>query len=112
MAPGLSQVGALSILDMNVENVSCCTIADCERELSKLKCKESLLQDVLAQDEKLLHQKDDAINYQSLITKESDHRLLNEMQMVASLLFMQSRASSNAETSKQLGSRLIKSTTR
>ena len=56
----------------------------------------------LAQGEKLIHQKDEAIKYQSLITKESDHRLLNEMQMVASLLSMQSRTSSNAETAEQL----------
>jgi two-component sensor histidine kinase len=102
MAPGLSQAGALSMLEMNFEDANCCTVAECERELSKFKLKESLLQDVLAQDEKLLQQKDDAIKYQSLITKESDHRLLNEMQMVASLLFMQSHASGNAEISKQL----------
>jgi two-component sensor histidine kinase len=57
---------------------------------------------VLAMGEKLLHQKDEAIQYQSLITKESNHRLLNEMQLVASLLSMQSRASSNAETADQL----------
>ena len=102
MAPGLSQVGALSILGTNFEDVNCCTVAGCERELAKLRGKESLLQEALAWDEELLHQKDEAIKYQSLVTKESDHRLLNEMQMVASLLSMQSRTSSNAETAEQL----------
>ncbi len=56
----------------------------------------------LARGEKLLHQKDEAIKYQSLITKESDHRLLNAMQMVAGLLSLQSKTSSNAETAGQL----------
>ena len=102
MVLGLSQFGALTILEMPFEKAKCCTVADCEREIARLRCNEALLQEALARDEKLLHQKDEAINYQSLVSKESDHRLLNEMQMVASLLSMQSRTSSNAETTEQL----------
>jgi two-component sensor histidine kinase len=50
----------------------------------------------------LLCQKDDLIQQQAVLSQESDHRLLNGLQMIISLLSLQSRASTNAEVASQL----------
>jgi two-component sensor histidine kinase len=42
------------------------------------------------------------IRQQDVLSKESDHRLLNGLQMIVSLLSLQSRASPNAEVASQL----------
>ena len=42
------------------------------------------------------------IQQQEVLSKESDHRLLNGLQMIVSLLSLQSRASKNAEAASQL----------
>jgi two-component sensor histidine kinase len=63
---------------------------------------ETRLRSALAQSEALLRQKDEAIQQQELLKRESDHRLMNDLQMTISLLSLQSRASTNAETAAQL----------
>jgi two-component sensor histidine kinase len=78
------------------------TVASYELELTMRRNMETQLREILAKGEALLRQKDEAIEYQSLMRKESDHRLLNDMQIVVSMLSMQSRASGNAETAAQL----------
>ncbi|MDR3562621.1 MAG: sensor histidine kinase [Negativicutes bacterium] len=78
------------------------TAASYERELATCRAAEAELRETLDKAETLLRQKDEAIEYQALMRKESDHRLLNDMQIVVSMLSMQSRASGNAETSAQL----------
>ena len=50
----------------------------------------------------MLRQKDEVIKQLELLSKECDHRLLNDLQMVVSLLSLQSRASTNPETASQL----------
>jgi two-component sensor histidine kinase len=65
-------------------------------------CPVTDLRHALAREEALLHQKDDLIEQLELLSRESDHRLLNNMQIVASLLSMQSRASVNPEVAAQL----------
>ena len=60
------------------------------------------MREALAQDETLLRQKDELIQNQALLSKESDHRLLNDLQVIVSLLSLQSRASANAEVASQL----------
>jgi two-component system, sensor histidine kinase PdtaS len=60
-----------------------------EREQPKYKCMECYLKDELLQQ-------------QEVLSKESDHRLLNGLQMIVSLLSLQSRASDNAEVALQL----------
>jgi two-component sensor histidine kinase len=70
--------------------------------LSKNSCKEVELRSELARDEDLLRQKDKVIQLQEVLSKESDHRLLNDIQMIVSLLLLQSRTSANAETAQQL----------
>ena len=42
------------------------------------------------------------IQNQALLSKESDHRLLNDLQVIVSLLSLQSRTSANTEVASQL----------
>ena len=67
------------------------TIASYERELIQYRSMEKRLRDALAESEALLRQKDELIHQQELLKKESDHRLLNDLQMTISLLSLQSR---------------------
>jgi two-component sensor histidine kinase len=78
------------------------TIASYERQLARHRSTETRLRRALAQKESLLRQKDLVIQQQVILGKESDHRLLNGMQMISSLLSLQSRASANAVVASQL----------
>ena len=78
------------------------TIASYERELAKYRCAEIRLRKALAREKALRLQKDELIQHQQVLGKESDHRLLNGMQMIVSLLSLQGRASANAEVASQL----------
>jgi two-component system, sensor histidine kinase PdtaS len=78
------------------------TVASYERELTRHRLTESLLRAALAREEVLLGQKDELLRQQDVLSKESDHRLLNGLQMIASLLSLQSRESLNAEIAAQL----------
>jgi two-component system, sensor histidine kinase PdtaS len=60
------------------------------------------LREALAREQALLRQKDELIQHQALLSQESDHRLLNGLQMIVSLLSLQGRASENAEVASQL----------
>ena len=72
------------------------------RELEGYRRTELQLRDIIAFDESLLRQKDETIQNQALLSSESDHRLLNDLQIVVSLLSLQSRATANAEAASQL----------
>jgi two-component sensor histidine kinase len=78
------------------------SVASYERELAKYRRAELRLRERLARNKALLRQKDEFIQHQQILSQESDHRLLNGMQMIASLLSLQSRASENAEVASQL----------
>jgi two-component sensor histidine kinase len=78
------------------------TVASYEYELTKRRRTEVGLRANLAQDEALLCQKDELIQRQAVLSQEADHRLLNGLQMIVSLLSLQSRASENAEVASQL----------
>jgi two-component sensor histidine kinase len=78
------------------------TVASYERELTRHRLAEGLLRSALAREKVLLGQKDELIRQQDVLSKESDHRLLNGLQMIVSLLSLQSRASPNAEVASQL----------
>jgi two-component system, sensor histidine kinase PdtaS len=78
------------------------TIASYERELIRHRRTETGLRAALAREEALLCQKDELIQKQAVLSQESDHRLLNGLQMIVSLLSLQSRASENAEVASQL----------
>jgi two-component system, sensor histidine kinase PdtaS len=78
------------------------TLASYERELVQYRATEIRLRDALVEAEEQLRQKDELIQRQALLKRESDHRLLNDLQMTISLLSMQSRASANPEAAAQL----------
>jgi two-component sensor histidine kinase len=78
------------------------TAASYERQLTEHRRTEISLREALARDETLLRQKDELIQQQSVSSQESDHRLLNGLQMIVSLLSLQSRASTNGEAALQL----------
>lgn len=78
------------------------TAASYECELDGYRRTELQLRETIALDQSLLRQKDEMIQNQKLLSSESDHRLLNDLQMIVSLLSLQSRASENAETASQL----------
>ena len=63
---------------------------------------ETQLRSAFAQSEALLRQKDEVIQRQELLKRESDHRFLNDLQMTMSLLSLQSRTATNAEAASQL----------
>lgn len=79
------------------------TVASYEGELIGYRDREAGLRLELDRYEALLRQKDDLIEQQELLSRESDHRLLNDLQMIVSLLSLQSRTSASAETAEQLG---------
>jgi two-component system, sensor histidine kinase PdtaS len=78
------------------------TAASYERELERYRQAELQLREIIALDESLLRQKDETIQNQALLSSESDHRFLNDLQMIVSLLSLQSRATPNAEAALQL----------
>jgi two-component sensor histidine kinase len=95
-------VGALSSPNTIFESPERRTAAGYQRELTKHRYTEIRLRKALAREEALLRQKDKLIQQQEVLRKESDHRLLNGLQMIVSLLSLQSRASPNVEAASQL----------
>ena len=65
-------------------------------------CQIGALREALAREEILLREKDALILEQQTLRRESDHRLLNGLQMVVSLLSLQSRAAPSQEMAAQL----------
>lgn len=78
------------------------TVASYEQELRRHRRTEIGLREALAREEILLCQKEELIQHQAVLSQESDHRLLNSVQMIVSLLSLQGRASENAEVASQL----------
>ena len=72
------------------------TVASYERELTITRRTLNRLREALAQDEALLRHKDELIEQQQLLGKESDHRIMNGLQLIVSLLSLQSRATANS----------------
>lgn len=70
--------------------------------LTKPDCPVDVLRQALAREEVLLRQKDELIQQLELLGRESDHRLLNSIQMVVSLLSMQGRTSKTPEAAIEL----------
>lgn len=55
-----------------------------------------------ARDARLIREKDSVIDRQEIFDQEASHRLLNSLQLVVSLLSLQSRTESNAEAASHL----------
>ncbi|MCF8534299.1 MAG: sensor histidine kinase [Reyranella sp.] len=73
-----------------------------ERELTEHRRTESWLRKARAQDRALLLEKGEVINQQELLVHECHHRLLNSLQMIVSLLSLQSRTEENPEAAARL----------
>ena len=65
-------------------------------------CQINALREALAREEILLREKDALILEQETLRRESDHRLLNGLQMVVSLLALQGRAAATPGIAAQL----------
>ena len=78
------------------------SVASYERELSEQKATERRLRADLARQEVLLHKRDELIRQQGLLSAEADHRLLNGLQMIVSLLSLQSREEANVDAASHL----------
>jgi two-component sensor histidine kinase len=89
-------------LNIVFENRERRTVASYKLELVRHRRTENGLREALAREEALLAQKEELINQQAVLRQEADHRLLNGLQMVVSLLSLQGRASDNAEVVSQL----------
>ena len=89
-------------LNIVFENRERRTVASYKLELVRHRRTENGLREALAREEALLAQKEELINQQAVLRQEADHRLLNGLQMVVSLLSLQSRASENGEVASQL----------
>ena len=76
--------------------------ASYERELREHRACESRLRDALAKEEALLRQKDELIHSREVLSMEADHRLLNGLQMIVSLLSLQSRTEPNTDAAEHL----------
>lgn len=80
----------------------CVAINTGREELERLYRVEDELRNALAREEALLGQKDELIAHQDLMRREADHRLMNGLQMVSSLLSLQSREAQDVKTAEQL----------
>ncbi len=80
----------------------CSAISMYEEELKKHKATEAKLRRSVTREKALLRQKDDLIEQKDILSRESEHRLLNGLQMITSLLSIQGRATKNAEVAAQL----------
>ena len=80
----------------------CSTISLYEAELEEHKKTEAELRRSIVRESALLCQKDDLIQQQHMLSRESEHRLLNGLQLIASLLSVQSRSTQNAEAAALL----------
>ena len=80
----------------------CSAIAMYEQELERHRATESRLRESVLRESKLLRQKDELIQQKDILAKESEHRLLNGLQLITSLLSVQSRKTNNPEAAEQL----------
>jgi two-component system, sensor histidine kinase PdtaS len=78
------------------------SVASYERELIQHRSMEIRLRDALAESEARLREQGELIQKQELLSRESDHRLMNDLQMTISLLSLQSRSATNEEAAAQL----------
>jgi two-component sensor histidine kinase len=78
------------------------TVASYERELAEHRGIETRLRAELEREEALLRRQDELIHHREILSQEADHRLLNGLQMVVSLLSLQSRAETNVDTAAHL----------
>jgi two-component sensor histidine kinase len=99
---GPAQHGPVFSLNFPSNTSGVRSAASYERELRGYRNTEARLRASLAREEALLREKDELIRQQQLLASESDHRLLNGLQMIGSLLSLQSRMAASPEAARQL----------
>jgi two-component sensor histidine kinase len=87
---------------LNCPLAKCSAILMYERELEKHTFIEDELRKSVIREDALLREKEDLIQQKDILSKESEHRLLNGLQLITSLLSIQSRAIKNPEAAAQL----------
>ena len=80
----------------------CSVIAKYEKELKAHMKIEADMGQSLIRDAKLIRQKDELLRQKDILSKEAEHRLLNGLQLVKSVLAMQSRRAENQEAASVL----------
>ena len=80
----------------------CSALAMYEQELDRHRDTEAQLRQSVRCEINLLRQKKELILQKDILSKESEHRLLNGLQLIISLLSLQSRPTKNAEAAAQL----------
>jgi len=78
------------------------SVVSYERELEERRGTEIRLREELAREEALLRQKDQFIHAREVLSMEADHRLLNGLQMIVSLLSLQSRTMPSSDAAEHL----------
>lgn len=78
------------------------TVASYESELSALRSTQLQLRETLGREDALLREKEKLLHQHDELREECNHRLLNGLQMVVSLLSLQSRTTANEEAALQL----------
>ncbi|TGD64985.1 sensor histidine kinase [Tabrizicola sp. WMC-M-20] len=97
-----------SLKKLKLRDPDLCTVAVCsviaryETELERHRAIEAELGDTILRDAERLNQKDETIRQKDILSKEAEHRLLNGLQLVRSVLAMQSRSAENAEAGSKL----------
>lgn len=98
--PSLSSVASFSSPDFR--HIKRRTAASYESELAEHRFREDRLRAALAHEEVSLQEKDELLRQREILSLESDHRLLNGLQMIVSLLSLQSRAEPNPDAALHL----------
>lgn len=80
----------------------CSVIANYEKELEGHRAIEASLGKSILRDAELLHQKDELLRQKDVLAREAEHRLLNGLQLVKSVLTMQSRSTDDPEVARTL----------
>jgi two-component sensor histidine kinase len=73
-----------------------------ERPPGRVAAIAAALQDALAREAVLVREKDAALQRQVMLTQEFEHRLANSLQLIVSLLSLQSRKTDSPEAAEQL----------
>lgn len=89
--------------DSDVCNVAVCSIiARYEKEIERHRAIEANLGESILRDAEQLQQKDELIRQNDILSKEAEHRLLNGLQLIRSVLTMQSRSADDPKAATEL----------
>ena len=99
--------GQLPVRDIPMPHITYRSLPDLkvtrfECDQNQYGCPVEALREALAREARLLKKQEAMLQEQEILRSESDHRLLNGLQMVVSLLSLQGRSSKNPDVTGQL----------